>query len=269
MSYTNIFSFVLYPSSIRQHARTRCLLFLLFASLFSLWLHQPVWSQVPERRDAVARWLLRGGTETELKQRLLTQGQQKYEEVKHTLDADGCALSDVQDNKLQLAMKGVISRHFHEMASLQAATENFDMNKQNEQQEALQILMPAMQRTQIGPFEGDSLFARVLEQTLDTKQKAIFEKRRLEKVAQRHHAIVLKTVAELDDRLALLKLQREKLVQLMDDQVLNSLPANFERYVGYLKINKIPESELAKFLDAEQVRALKQAGERYQGIPPR
>lgn len=253
---------------MRSFSRLLCLLVcLLLSGLLLPGLSRPALSQQP-RRDAVEMWIMQGMTETQLKQRMLAQGQQKYDEVKQMLEADNCSFTEQQDNKLQLALKGVISRRFQEIANARAATESLDMNKQDEQQKAIQVVIPVRQKIQNGQFEKDSLFEGVLAQTLDERQKAIIETHRLEKIAKRHHAFVLKTVADLDERLAFVKTQREKLVQLMDEQVLkpNRISGNVEMYVGYFKIHQIPESELSKFLDAQQIRSLKHAAERYRGF---
>ncbi len=61
--------------------------------------------------------------------------------------------------------------------------------------------------------------------------------------------------------------QREKFIALLDAQeVKETKQMGLEAYVAYAKLAKVPEEELAKIFDKDQIKALSKLRERYAGI---
>ena len=76
--------------------------------------------------------------------------------------------------------------------------------------------------------------------------------------------MVLTTVSTIEDSLPLVADQRKKLVELMDAQKVRVIQQQgMETYVGYAKLAKVPEADLEKLFDKDQMKALKTLRDRY------
>ena len=228
------------------------------------WASTSTWAQA--QRDAVDIWLLGGLTEQQMKSQLTAEAERKIERIQTV-----CSLNADQLNKLQMVAKGEVARVFYDIVTLRQATAGLNMNNQNDMQKAAQLVMPARTRLQAGLDEDGSLFSKVLVQVLSAQQSAAYEEQKRLELKQLHHALVLSTVADLDQRLGLVKEQREKLVELMDGQSLEmqmtkKIPRSYGMYIGYLKLLRIPDSELSKFMDAQQLNIVNKVCEQYRNI---
>lgn len=119
-----------------------------------------------------------------------------------------------------------------------------------------------MQQAQQGWY-GKEFFDQTLNRTLDTEQRELLTARKTEQRIKRHRALTLRAVADLDGRLSLTKAQRAKMVELMGQHDITKLPENYESVVGFMKLLRIPEKELAEFLDARQCETLRKTLEPY------
>jgi hypothetical protein len=116
-------------------------------------------------------------------------------------------------------------------------------------------------------YNEKSLFSKVLSSTLDAAQILEYKRLLAEQLERRHHAMVLTTVSTIEDSLPLVADQRTKLIELLDAQKIKAIQQQgMETYVGYAKLAKVPEEELAKLFDTEQVKALKSLRDRYAPI---
>lgn len=218
-------------------------------------------AQAPVRQNAVQIWILRGLSKEAYEQRLVTLGENSLSNVKQVL-ADGQEpLTSEQESKLKLALKGVVSRFQQDIVQLDALVGEINLNDQNEQRKAVQLLQPAMQRAQQGWY-GKEMFEQVVENILTPPQREQVENQRLRKLEQQYRALTLRFVADLDGVLVLSKDQRERLVNLINEQKIPKLPENFLSYVAHLKVLRIPAKDLS-FLDEKQREKLTATVEPY------
>ncbi len=125
---------------------------LIFCPLAVAFLQNTAAAQVD--RNAVEMWLLQGQQERDYLQRMATQADQLIDEIERVLVDH--PLSDEQEKKLQLAIKGVLARCKQDLSYYEALTADLNMNDGNDQQKAAQLLAPAMQQTQQGWYGKNS-----------------------------------------------------------------------------------------------------------------
>ena len=212
-----------------------------------------------QQQDWIQSWLFNGRTEASIRLGLQNQAEQKLTQLK-----EHCKLSDDQATKLKLAAAGDVNRFFHEVAQARKATKGLDQQNQNAVQEAWAVVSPLTTRLAAGLYDEKSLFARVMSSTLDADQVEEYKRLIAEQLERRHHAMVLSTVSTIEDSLPLVADQRVKLVELLDAQKIKGITQQgMESYVGYAKLAKIPEAELEKLFDKEQMKVLKVLRDRY------
>lgn len=237
---------------------------LILACLVMSWFPSLACAQI--ERTAVQMWVLQGQDERDYLQRLESQAALLIEEVKRVIVDH--PLSAEQEAKLQVAVKGTASRFKQDLSYYEALTSDFDMNNGNDQQKAAQLLAPAMQQAQQGWY-GKAFLEKVVDRTLDAEQQKLLSERRRAQREQRHRALTLRMVADLDTRLSLTKDQREKLVELMNQQEITKIPPNYDTIVGHMKILRIPPKDLDAFLDQRQSEVLQKTIEPYRNIEAR
>lgn len=220
-------------------------------------------AQMQAQRNAVDVWIMRNRSEQQLKEQFELQASRKIEHLRNV-----CDLRPEQVEKLRLAAAGDVNRLFNAIASMRHETGSLDITKQEDSLKASRVLQSLMARTQSNIFAEDSLFATALDRTLDQDQRDAHQRDVANKLEQRHHALALSAVASLDERLGLVKDQRDKLVELMDEQSCPNLPAMYECYVGYIKLSVTPDADLSKVLDAEQIALVRQTCARYRNMLP-
>jgi hypothetical protein len=216
-----------------------------------------------QEQDWIQSWLFNGRTEANIRLSLQNQAEQKLSQLK-----EHCSLTDEQATKLKLAAAGDVNRFFHEVAQARKATKGLDQQNQNAVQEAWAVVSPLTTRLNAGLFDEKSLFTKVMTSTLDDAQVDEYKRLIAEQLERRHHAMVLTTVSTIEDSLPLVADQRKKLIELLDAQKLKAAPPQqgLETYVGYAKLAKVPEGELEKLFDKEQMKALKTLRDRYAPI---
>jgi hypothetical protein len=249
---------------LRTQRLLRCLLQHLPACLIALvslltvdcMVSQPA---IAQEQDWIQAWVFNGRTEASVRLGLQNQAEQKLDQLK-----ENCQLTDEQHTKLKLAAAGDINRFFHEVALARKATTGLDQQDQNAVQEAWNVVSPLTTRLTTGLFGEKSLFAKVMARTLDASQ--VIEYRRLleEQLERRYHAVVLTTVSTIEDSLPLVREQRAQLIELLDRQKLKSAPQQgMETYIGYAKLAKVPDAELEKIFDKDQLKTLQSLRQRY------
>ncbi len=215
-----------------------------------------------QQTDWVQSWLFNGRTETVVRQGLQNQAEQRL-----TLMKDTCHLSEEQYAKLKLAAAGDVNRFFHEVAQVRKATAGVDQQNQNAIQEAWLVVSPLSVRLQAGIYDEKSLFVKVMSSTLDETQVMEYKRVLREQIDRRHHAMVLAVVSTLEENIPLVGEQREKLIALLDAQNIKEVKQQgMEAYIGYAKLGKVPDEELEKLFDKDQLKALKAVRERYAAI---
>ncbi len=215
-----------------------------------------------QQQDWIQSWLFNGRTEANIRLGLQNQAEQKLSQLK-----EHCSLTEEQAIKLKLAAAGDVNRFFHEVAQARKATQGLDQQNQNAVQEAWAVVSPLTTRLNAGLYGEKSLFAKVMASSLDPAQVEEYKRLLAEQLERRHHAIVLTTVSTIEDSLPLIADQRSKLIELLDAQKVKATQQQgMETYVGYAKLTKVPEAELAKLFDKEQMKALVTLRERYAPI---
>jgi hypothetical protein len=174
-----------------------------------------------------------------------------------------CELSDAQAAQLQQVALGDVNRTMQEVASLRHATEGLSIANREDLIKAQQMTRPLATRIQAGLHGKGSLFAKYLEHTLDESQKKRLQGFLAEKARERRHLLALDTVAAIEQRVPLLKAQREKLVELIDQQPMPELNGDIAIYSGYVRLAAVSEGQLNAFLDAEQTEFITRIAEPY------
>lgn len=219
-------------------------------------------SALAQQQDWIQSWLFNGRTETVVRENLQNQAVQKLSLMK-----DVCNLRDDQLAKLKLAAAGDVNRFFHEVAQARKATSGIDQQDQNAVQAAWNIVSPLTTRLQAGIYDEKSLFSKVMTSTLDDVQVREYKRVIQEQIDRRHHALVLSLVSTLEEKIPFVGEQREKLIALLDAQtVKDAKQQGLESYIGFAKLSKIPDEELAKVFDKDQLKTLVAVRERYAGV---
>ena len=219
----------------------------------SLFAQQPDWIQ---------SWLFNGRTETVVRQSLRNQAEQKLSLMK-----DVCHLSDDQHAKLKLAAAGDVNRFFQEVAQVRKVTAGVNQQDQNAIQEAWNVVSPLSARLHAGIYDEKSLFVKVMTNTLDEAQLKEYQRVLQEQIDRRHHAMVMAVVSKLEESLPLVGDQRDKLIALLDAQTIKEVKQQgMEAYIGYAKLGKVPDEELEKLFDKDQLKALKAVRDRYAAV---
>lgn len=216
-----------------------------------------------QEQDWIQSWLFNGRTEASVRLGLQNQAEQKLALLK-----EQCRLTDEQAMKLKLAAAGDVNRFFHDVAQARKATKGLDQQNQNAVQEAWNVVSPLTVRLNAGLYGDKSLFTKVMSSTLDPSQIEEYKRLLADQLERRHHAMVLTTVSTIEDSLPLVQEQRKKLIELLDAQKLKAAPPQqgLEAYVGYAKLAKVPQADLEKLFDKEQLKVLKTLRERYAPI---
>jgi hypothetical protein len=177
-----------------------------------------------------------------------------------------CRLTESQKKKLQLAGRGDLTRFFDrvEVVRVKFRAVRKDQNKVGE---IFQEIQPLQQSLQAGMFHDASLLYKTLQRTLTAEQLAGFGKVDQERRRVRYQAKVGLAVAMLENSMPLDDQQRQKLLQLIEQET--QPPKKFGQYDYYVvlvQMSKIPENKLKPLLDEGQWRVLKQQLTQMRGM---
>ena len=170
-----------------------------------------------------------------------------------------CQLTEAQSQKLKLAGGGDIKRFFDRYTKLreQFLKVRFDQDLVNDFWAELQ---PLQMEIQSGLFHDESMLLRVVPKTLDDAQRAIYEEETLARRTFRMLAKLELLLVAADDSLGLMIDQRERLTELCKRHVRPL--RRFSQYdsdVILYELSRIPDDEVRKILDADQMKAWQQA----------
>ncbi len=217
------------------------------------------------RQDAVKMWILGGQTEDSYQKKIRTSCDQSIVELKKVLKDKSLSLRPEQETRLDLAREGTTSQFMSDILQYEALTGPMNVNDQNDQQKALQILQPAMMEAQQGWY-GKAYFEKLLNSILDAEQKQALADYRRERTERMHRVMTMRMVADLTDPLALTKSQRDQLLEQMNKQAVKEMPPNYNSIICFIKILRIPDEKLNEFLDAKQAEALRTMVAPYQNF---
>lgn len=217
-----------------------------------------------QRRDVVAMYLFRGKSEAVFRQGIEDALLLRVDRLRQV-----CDLDESQVKKLELAVRGDTSRLFREIAELREQTKDYDMNNQEEANEAWQAIMPMQQRLASDVFPDGSLLDRIQSKILDeaqAKKLADFEARRREKMLR---SIVRMTLTQLELTVPVTAEQREKLLELLSEQALPKGKVNDQvlPYLGYTMLARLEDEHLNEVLDENQYKILKRYIDQFANMP--
>ncbi len=165
-------------------------------------------------------------------------------------------LSDAQQQELRLAGQGDIQRFFNRVVAAQhkfqaLSADEADFNG------AYKIAEPLQRELVAGPFGNQSLFAKVLETTLDESQRKVHDEIKALRRYQQKEFYARIYLANLESNLPITDKQRELLVELLASRLEDMPQGNQLRFawVAY-HLSSISTEKLAEIFDAEQMAAL-------------
>ena len=211
--------------------------------------------------DPVNTHLLRGRSEVAFKKELERKAMQKVEAI-----SAACELRPDQLAKLRFMAMGDVNRAAQDIAALRHTTKGMGAIDPHERNESLQLLLPFTAKLQGGVHGEGSLLAKCLEHTLDPSQQTQYQQYLAELEKQRYHLLTLNLVTSLDERMPLLKRQREQLVERIDQCPIPKTGRISDAAMGYIRLGSIPEKELKEFLDDEQVQFITKICEPYRSM---
>lgn len=207
--------------------------------------------------DSVSALLFNGQSESSFRSRLQSQANQRLTQVQ-----SACQLEPQQLDRLKLAIEGDIANYFHDVQVIRAKFVNHQQNQAN-LKNVLMEAQPMMNRAQAGLFDEKSLFNKILNNTLTDAQQIEYKRSLDDLMKQRHHALSLSTLAALQRSLPLLETQREQLLEQMSKIEIKDFPRQYEPYVGYAKLAKVPDDVLKKILSPSEHKEISIILNRY------
>jgi hypothetical protein len=187
----------------------------------------------------------------------------------HVEDIDrACQLSDAQKNKLQLMGRGDIKRVFD---TYEKAKHRFNLLNNDVQrlQEVMQDVTPLRLTAQTGLFDGDSLLAKALRNTLTPDQLARYDAAAKERRAFRHRAQIELAVDMIEQAMPLRDARRRELVALLTSETKPTRASGqYEFYLVMYQIGRIPEEKIKPLLTDPQWKVLNRLVAQYQGVVP-
>ena len=173
-------------------------------------------------------------------------------------------LQPAQSEKLDLAAQGEVARLRREIKVVRQRTEGLDMQKQKDQQKIWEIIAPLQSKVRDRNFDN-SLVDQTIQTILTPDQRMTYNAY-LEKRRHAYYLAILKaTIVDLELSLPLTQIQRHALLKLCEKQ---GFPKKVrqsyqESMIGFLIICRLPDSELAQFLDEPQREVLKKYKQLY------
>jgi len=117
-------------------------------------------------QDIIAMYLFQGQDEAGFKRSLSSRLNLRLDRIKSLLELD-----ERQSMKIELALKGDLSRFYRAMERVRTKTKGLDMQNQNEMNQAWQLVSPLYTKIMgSGILDDKSLFVKVLDGTLTEEQ---------------------------------------------------------------------------------------------------
>lgn len=177
-------------------------------------------------------------------------------------------LREEQKKRLQLAGQGDITRFFNRVAHARSEFREL-MANQDDLNDAFQLAAPLQQELTEGLFGDGSLFAKVLRGTLDSQQRESLEKREQERKQQQLENHVKSYVSQLETRIPLTAVQRERLVALTTEQARGADPESphFIYLLNY-RLSQLADEDMEGVLDEGQLRVFRKVQAQHAGLAP-
>lgn len=213
-----------------------------------------------QNQDILAMYLFQGQDEAGFKRSLSSRLNLRLDRIKSLLE-----LSERQTMKIELALKGDLSRFYRAMERVRAKTKGLDMQNQNEMNEAWQLVSPLYTKIMGGGILDDkSLFVKVLEGTLTEDQVERYESYLEERRKLLDDAVARAAISELEKSIPLLEGQRAKVVELLEAKPVkvNKNLGGARRWQMALqnatnRLIALDQTKLADILDESQLAAFK------------
>ena len=217
-----------------------------------------------QQQDWIKSWGFGGRSRSQVEEQLTFDSKQRVALLDRL-----CSLDDAQQQKLSRAADTDVCRFFREVDSIERKVETMDLGDNNRNiNEVFQVISPIQTKLREGLFAEQSLFQKVVRSTLTDQQQSLYEAE-MEKNRRRRWTVMTRSnLADIERSMPLVADQREKLLELMEEQELPiKMQKQMDGYAGYLKLLMIDDREavLAEFLDDDQVEVISKYCERYRG----
>lgn len=201
------------------------------------------------------------GTAELARERLKTSIDLQIRRIEHSVP-----LSDLQEQKLQFAGQGDIQRFLNRVVAAQKKFQALDP-EQEDFNEAYQIAAPLQMELATGLFGDESLFAKVVQTTLDKQQLEAHREQEAIRTRRANEAYLRMYLSTLETALPLTARQREALVELAASRFGKMRPKGpFQLQVVAYRLFHIPEEKIAEILDLAQMTAFREIGKKAEGF---
>lgn len=204
----------------------------------------------PAEQDVVSMYLFNGKDEAGFKRNLETSCQLRVDRV-----AEVVGLTEDQRSKLELAIRGDLSRVYREMEKVRQKTKGLNMQDQADMQKAWQEISPLYQRFQNGGvIDENSLYENVLASVLDEQQREQFQQYLDGRRQFKMQALAAASLSEMEKQMPLLADQREQLIKLVRQVPVPRKANGMHAYVGYAILGRVKRNAVADILDENQLK---------------
>lgn len=174
-------------------------------------------------------------------------------------------LTDEQAAKLKLAGEGDVARFEERVDRLrhQLVGKTFPQEQIGEIYQQIQPLSQALQQ---GLFRDDSLYAKVLRQTLTREQRTLYEEAQQQRRARSYAAAVDLVIASLEQAAPMSAAQRTALRELILSETRPpKVVGQYDAYYAAVQFSTLSERKLAAILDPAQVKVARQTQQQGRG----
>ncbi|WP_068141328.1 hypothetical protein [Roseimaritima ulvae] len=174
-------------------------------------------------------------------------------------------LTESQQQQLQLAGRGDVKRYFDQVAIRRDRFNElrYDRQKMNE---IFQDIQPLQQRLNQGLFDEQSLFHKVLQQTLTDQQRKSYQREAELRAERRAVAAVRVAMVEFEHMIPLTHEQRERLSALLLKYAPPAkIASGYLKYLMHYRMSQIDESEIDGLFDEAQHEAFKKYAQQGRG----
>jgi hypothetical protein len=174
-------------------------------------------------------------------------------------------LTDEQAAKLKLAGEGDVARFEERVDRLrhQLVGKTFPQEQIGEIYQQIQPLSQALQQ---GLFGDDSLYAKVLRQTLTREQRTLYEQAQQQRRARSYAAAVDLVIASLEQAAPMTSAQRTALRELILSETRPpKMVGQYDTYYAAVQFSTLSERKLAAILDPAQLKVARQTQQQGRG----
>jgi hypothetical protein len=176
-----------------------------------------------------------------------------------------CTLSEAQQKKLRLAASGDIKRFSDQYDQLKQKYLNTKQDPNNINQ-VFVALQPLQQAWQTGIFGDQSLFKKVIANTLQQQQLADYQHEEAARNNSRYLAKIKLAVISLDNLLGLTDAQRQEFEKLLAETPPPKKFGQYDYYYVITQVARLPEEKLKSILDARQLKIIQPIIQRNKGF---